>query len=598
MKKIKEILDGATIEGQILKGYLYLTGVIGVLVLVNIGFLRLIESQTAQVMAFQEQQNSAQQVVTAHYKWLEQLSDAITTGTDFQGSLDPDGCALGQWIDASQADVAKYAQINSALAGIVQPHSQIHMEAAALIKLSETDRDGAYAEYGKSFKPKVETIGEGLSGIIASYQELVSQVKQQMNIFSLVSNVLTVIIGVLAAAFSLSLGRRIARQISMPIITVAEWSEQFATGVENLKLDEDTGVYDGYAVEIRRMMGAFKMLADSIKENVRVIQNVAKGDLTAYVEIKSDGDSLGRNLYHLVQNNDLMFANLLQVADSVANGAEYIASASDTMSINSQEQAGAVEKLSATMGDANKLANVNAVNAENAADVIEKMKKEILAGEDKMRTLLKAVEEIQAASAKVSAVLKTINDIAAKTNILALNASVEAARSGDSGKEFAVIANEVRKLAMKSAKEADDSRRYINDTVKKAEEGSRISQAAAETFSLIVQDAVHVSDVMGGIRNASDEQQTSIALLYDEIKKISGAAMDNAASSQETAATTQQMNVNAEVIRQAMRKFNLRKREQGKAYIPPEKADDTEFIRLANENYSKSLTSQKKAVAL
>lgn len=77
-------------------------------------------------------------------------------------------------------------------------------------------------------------------------------------------------------------------------------------------------------VEIIRMVNSFKSLADSIRDNVRVIQKVAEGDLTAYVDIRSQGDSLGKNLYHLVQSNDFMFANLLRIADSVAQSAQDI----------------------------------------------------------------------------------------------------------------------------------------------------------------------------------------------------------------------------------------------------------------------------------
>lgn len=588
MKKIREICKGITIQGQILRGYLALTLVIILLVAFNIFFLGVIEYEYARVSMFQSQQCDAQSVVTAHYQWLEQLSSSVTTGEKFRGSLDPDGCALGQWIDRSADDLEAYPELYSALQAIIQPHHEIHTEADALITLSKTNRDAAYETYSASFKPKVEIIGNGLTDIISFYQEMVDRNTAQTNFIAVVSNILTLCIGLLAILLSLIVGRRVSLRISAPILTVAEWSEQFATGVENLQLNEQTMKDPRNSQEIRRMMDAFVNLANSIRENVRVIQNVAKGDLTAYVEIKSDGDSLGRNLYHLVQNNDFMFAELLQVADSVATNANHIASASQILAANSTEQASAVEALSLTMHSADALAQKNAKNAADSSLVIEDMKREVMEGQVKMEALLRAVQEIQEASDKISVVLKSINDIAFQTNILALNASVEAARAGSAGKGFAVVADEVRNLAMKSAEAAEESRNFIEDTIRKADEGGKISADASATFDRIVDKAGHVSDVMTNIRKTSDEQQEYIANIDDEVQKISGAVSDNAATSEETAAATNQMNNDAEIIRQAMRKFNLRKREEGKPYIPPEKAADQEFIRIAYENYGKA----------
>lgn len=592
MINVKEIWKGITIQGQILRGYLALTIVIIFLVLCNMLFLGMIEREYGQVTAFQAQQSKAQAVVTAHYQWLEQLSDSITTGVEFKGSLDPNQCALGQWIDISAADLEAYPAIYGALNNISQPHQEIHNEASALVALSKVDRDAAYATYSTSFKPKVETIGSGLTSIINAYQEMVDQRTARTNLIAMISNVLTVLIGLMAVLLALGVGRRVSKRISAPILTVAEWSEQFATGVENLCLDEDVMNDPRNSAEIKRMMEAFKNLADAIRENVRVIQNVAKGDLTAYVEIKSDGDSLGRNLYRLVQSNDFMFANLLQVADSVATNANHIATASQTLADNSTAQASAVEALSVTMHSADVLAQKNAENAATSSLVIEDMKREVMEGQVKMETLLQAVQAIQEASDKISSVIKAINDIAFQTNILALNASVEAARAGGSaGKGFAVVAEEVRNLALKSSEAAEESRSFIEDTISKAKEGGKISADASSTFERIVEKAVQVSEVMNNIRKTSDEQQEYIAVIDEEVQKISGAVSDNAASSEETAAATQQMNDDAEIIRQEMRKFNLRKREAGKPYIPKEKANDEEFIRIAYENYAKAKPS-------
>lgn len=576
-----------TIQRQITKGYILLSGLMILLVLLSVIFLNITSRGYRNIMAFQNQQSSAQQVISAHYKWLEQLSDSITTGVEFKGSLDPDGCALGQWMIKSQDDLLKYPAIKAASDKIVQPHREIHLEASQLIEISRRDRDAAYQEYSENFKPKVETIGQGLTAISEAYQDQVVQIQKQTEATASLCIIMLSLIGVSAVVISLIVGRRVAKRISTPILTVAKWSEAFSTGVDNLNLDHSDMTEGDNTVEIARMVSSFKSLADSIRDNVRVIQKVAEGDLTAYVDIRSQGDSLGKNLYHLVQSNDFMFANLLRIADSVAQSAGYISDASQELAVSSTNQAAAVEKLSGTMNQANQLAQDNAGNANFAKDVIDKMHDQVVAGQDKMHELLSSVEEIQTASGKINSVLKTIDNIAFQTNILALNAAVEAARAGASGKGFAVVADEVRNLALKSSEAAKQSRVYIEDTIKKANDGSRISHEASETFDSIVTQSDQVYGMIDGIYDASGRQQAYISQIYNEIQTISSSVSANAASSQQTAAATKEMTSHADIIRQEMKRFNLRKREEGKPYIPPEKEGDEKFIQTAYENYQK-----------
>lgn len=205
-----------------------------------------------------------------------------------------------------------------------------------------------------------------------------------------------------------------------------------------------------------------------------------------------------------------------------------------------------------------------------------------------MDELLNAVEEISRASEKISVVMKSINDVAFQTNILALNAAVEAARAGEAGKGFAVVADEVRALAAKSSEAADQSRLLIEDTILKASQGSRMASETSKTFGAIEASAQMITGKMGEISIASNDQQACMEEVQEEISRISSVVTANAASSEEMAAATQQMNANADYIRAEMRRFNLRDRKPGKPYIPPEKADDKEFLLQAQQNYEKA----------
>lgn len=589
MKKSSEKDHSNSIRTQILSGYLLLTVVLVFLVLIAIASLLATNKGFTKIEKYQTQQQRAQKVITAHYQWLEQLSESISTEEEFTGSLDPNSCALGKWIAESEEEMTGDSIMAESLNRIIEPHKEIHLTASELLALSETSKEEALSLYASDYKPKVVLIGEGLEAISDRYQQISVELKTKTEHLALLCKILLVAAGAGAVVGSIIIGLKISKRISEPIAAVETWSEELASGVDNFQFDVNILTKKGNSREINQMIRSFEKMASGIRENVRVIQKVAEGDLTAYVDIKSSGDSLGRNLYHLVQNNDMMFADLLRVADSVASNAGHIAAASQSLADSSTTQASAVEVLSDTIREANDLASANANSANEASSVIENMQKEVNLGKERMDTLLASVDEIKRASEQISSVMKSINDIAFQTNILALNAAVEAARAGTAGKGFAVVADEVRNLSIKSAEAAEQSRVLIENTIEKTAEGSKISHQASETFADIVVRTGEISGMMEEINNASITQQNYMAEVNNEIAKISSIVMTNAAASEETAAATKEMNANADIIKQSMYKFNLRKRQAGKPYIPPEKVNDEKFIREAEENYQKKM---------
>ncbi len=118
--------------------------------------------------------------------------------------------------------------------------------------------------------------------------------------------------------------------------------------------------------------------------------------------------------------------------------------------------------------------------------------------------------EINAASAKISDIISTIDEIAFQTNLLAVNAAVEAARAGDEGRGFAVVASEVRSLAQRSAVAAKEIKVLIQDSLRKVEAGSELVNRSGETLQGIVGSVKRVTDIVGEIAAASGEQSTGI----------------------------------------------------------------------------------------
>lgn len=377
------------------------------------------------------------------------------------------------------------------------------------------------------------------------------------------------------------ISKSLAERISKPIHAVAEWAIEISRGSDNI----DFGGMTSNIEEVNLMVEAFKKMVLNIQENVHVVQRVAEGDMTAFVNIHSSDDSLAKNLYKMVQNNDIMFNEITKIASDVASGATDIANASSSLAQSCTTQVNNIADFKETIEQTSRLLNANVERIHNSKDVTNQIKQEIMVSNEKMQELLQAMEDITVASEKISAVIQTIEEIASQTNLLALNASIEAARAGEAGKGFAVVANEVSNLASQSASAVVQSRQLIEDTKDKANRGNRISNDTFETFHKIVESIDVIYQLNDEMNVSGEEQKEQIKDIERNMREISDAVDANAAISEQTAASCDLLNERADELREAMGKFNLRQREPGKAYIPPEKRNDTEFIKQAQKNY-------------
>lgn len=400
----------------------------------------------------------------------------------------------------------------------------------------------------------------------------------------MISIICIIILTIIAIIVSAYLANKTSTKISAPMTSIAAWSRELSEGADTLDFNFDYGDIDQNS-EIAIMIDSFKQLANSIQENVRVVKRVADGDMTVFVDIRSSKDTLGKNLYRMVQSNDVLFSEILKVAHKVAEGSTYIANVSHELADSAHVQAQTVNELSSAINDAADLISKSSAHMAEASSISDIIKTNAQRSNEKMNVLAESVEEMKIASQKVSQVIKTIDDIAFQTGILALNASVEAARAGEAGKGFAVVANEVRELALKSTAAADESKALIENTINKAVVGSEVSVEALDMFKTIVEEINNITSIIQEESTSSATQLDCIEGIRSNISGIMRETSNNVDISKNSANSSKEMQKNADRLRVEMEKFNLRQRQPGKAYIPPEKANDREFIKMAEENY-------------
>jgi methyl-accepting chemotaxis protein len=151
------------------------------------------------------------------------------------------------------------------------------------------------------------------------------------------------------------------------------------------------------------------------------------------------------------------------------------------------------------------------------------------------------MDEINKRSSQIGVIIQTIDSIAFQTNIMALNAAVEAARAGKAGKGFAVVADEVRNLASKTADAANETTKLISATIEAVSSGSGLVTAAAESMDDITRRAKETSVLVGTISAESAEQNAQIQSMNVALDRISGVISQNSATAEETAASCEEL---------------------------------------------------------
>ncbi|RQO51359.1 hypothetical protein DBV14_16810 [Variovorax sp. KBW07] len=292
---------------------------------------------------------------------------------------------------------------------------------------------------------------------------------------------------------------------------------------------------------------------------VVVAQTVAGGDLSANIQVESR-DEAGQLMQALKNMNE----NLAKVVGEVRTGTETIATASgqiasgnQDLSSRTEEQASSLEQTAASMEELTSTVKQNADNARQANQLAVSASEVAVKGGSVVSQVVDTMGSINASSKKIVDIIGVIDGIAFQTNILALNAAVEAARAGEQGRGFAVVASEVRSLAQRSAAAAKEIKTLIGDSVEKVEEGSKQVAEAGRTMEEIVGSVKRVTDIMGEITAASQEQTSGIEQINQAITQMDQVTQQNAALVEEASAAAQSLQEQAGSLVQAVSIFKL-----------------------------------------
>ncbi len=262
---------------------------------------------------------------------------------------------------------------------------------------------------------------------------------------------------------------------------------------------------------------------------------------------------------------------LAKVSETSASAADQVSSSSQSLAEGASEQAASIEETSASLEEMSSMTKRNAENAQKANDLAKQARSAADKGAEDMQQMNAAMQAIKASSDDISKIIKTIDEIAFQTNILALNAAVEAARAGEAGMGFAVVADEVRNLAQRSAQAAKETSTMIEGAISKTEQGVVLSRKVAEMINDILAKVRQVDELAAEVAGSSKEQAAGITQINTAVAQMDRVTQGNAASAEESAAAAEELNGQAEILKQSV--TELVKLVGGRAGQSPAKSD-------------------------
>ncbi len=336
----------------------------------------------------------------------------------------------------------------------------------------------------------------------------------------------------------------------------------------NLELssDQELKKFYGRKDEIGIIAQTIHHLCDCLRKTIedigRILGEMADGNIGVDVTKNEayyigDFQILAESLKRIRTNLTGVICDISQIANEVDSGANQVSAGAQALSQGTSQQRDSMERLVSNITDITAQVQSSTIRCGNASDLVDRATGYAAEADTKMEQLITATRNIDQSSAQIESIIKTIEDIAFQTNILALNASVEATRAGEAGKGFSVVSGEVRSLAAKSAEAARNTSELIGRSIQDVKTGNESSNVAISAMQVISECIQSIKTLMDEIAAASVQQSEMIISVENRVKEVSKVIQTNSAAAEKSAAVSNELSDQARTLNQLIGQFRI-----------------------------------------
>jgi len=344
------------------------------------------------------------------------------------------------------------------------------------------------------------------------------------------------------------------RRLIHPLVLTSHDLERMAEGRVPLVDEARLGRGDEIGLMARSLAG----LASYLDDGGNVATAIAQGNLVVEPRIAGPEDRFGLAFSAMTTQLNTMILHIRRSAHEVAGGIRQISEGTTVLSVGASENAASIEQMEASLAEILGASEDNAREAREAATLSTAVNQSSQASTLEMDTLLKAMDAIEASARDIEGVVKTIDDIAFQVNLLALNANIEAARAGKYGKGFGVVAEEVRALARRSTEAVHETTRMVNEVKGRISSGTLAARATGGHLTAMSSGVAQMTTVLGQVAVRSQGQSDSLGQLNLGMTQLSQVTQTNAATAEESASVTLQLQGVASDLEATTLRFQLR----------------------------------------